>query len=1428
LGLVGNVDLLNYDPIRVANAGGAGAADAVTNQIKAAQIANLMVTGAVAVAAAGNGDTNAAGVNILSNLVDAISQVGTGKLDLSSSATLAPILQGVTGDVFQLIVQGNNISATTLQSVYEYQQLVQSDIADAASSGLVGDSLADLKNLLQVISQGQKIVDIRLADGSDTGVSAHDNLTKVPNPYIHLDLASLVSSKSVAVGNQVVVKFGDQVAYQGALTQAQIDAGEVNLSFENLGSDGVKKFTVVISDTVTSKPIASGFMAFTLDTTSPNTPTLTQLQSNQASLAQVGGVDTINIAEASHGLVITGKAESGTQVELHIADRVFAVLSVDNGDGTSNWRADLTASSIKSLGQLSGASVVVVSTDKAGNVSTSVPHLLNADTLAPVVTVTDPVISGNHINLAQASDGSVVLQGSVSVDTQSVTVNLGALQATTVVSGEHWVLKLDATKLAAAVGSVGSSGGLVGVSVTATDFSGNVSTVTGPQLLVDLQVPTTPVVTSITGISGTDVTVTAQEAAHGVSISGLAEANTTVALSIHGNPIAVTQDGTRWTATLSDKQLQDLQGNVTLDVSTTDAVGNVSTHAQQAFTLATFNPAAPKVATPITVDNSVINQQEADAGVILTGSAPAGCVLSFAVDGQALVLPSGALTQNGSVWSLSLTSDVIQRLGQSTHALVATATDVYGNVSTSVPVPFEVDTQAPNVSGPASIGGADGVVSAAEASALTLQGLAEAGSTISLKVLNNDGTPPQTLTVNGNQPLTNPVWTLNLNQQLVDSLGQGGHQLVVEATDAAGNVSRTAPLSFAVDTVAPTSPTIDRPIAGDNIINKVEANASGGVMITGTLPVGNSPQVQFVSATGQVVTYSSATSPAVSVGSDGVSWQLNLHASDITGSSGLGQGNFTLLVKSVDAAGNASAPATAQVAIDTVVSDPGLTLQVPGHNVDGVTYTHDGVVNVSPNGALDVATWAYRVNGGVWKPGTGTDLTVSGDGAKTVEVYQVDAAGNVSATKSVSFTLDTSVAAPVIRLNNDAGSSASDHVTNNGKVLLTNLESHANASWQYSTDSGSHWVNATSGVSADGTSLTLSTDGNYQVRVQQIDAAGNESQWVTTSLTLDKTAPELSIAAISGDGVLSTVEAQKDLVVSGSTTAETGQIVTLTIEDKLHLGAVLKTYTGIVSGGTWSVTVPASDVASFNASTTYQFAASVSDLAGNVSSMPSSDLALAVTNSGLDGYITGATVFVDSNQTAGHLGVLDKGEAVSVTDAVGSFSLPANGPLVMQGGVDVSTGLDFQSKYEASAGYRVINPVTTLVREYEIAHPAATTAGAVLWIKQSGLFGQSGAGNAADLGTYDPFRVATAADNDATVTSADRLAAISYQKVAAELSNVMDVGAAVLQTLKYSGESADSQLAHRQDFSVALIKQIALDASTTNLAHALTDGTTNG
>ncbi len=51
------------------------------------------------------------------------------------------------------------------------------------------------------------------------------------------------------------------------------------------------------------------------------------------------------------------------------------------------------------------------------------------------------------------------------------------------------------------------------------------------------------------------------------------------------------------------------------------------------------------------------------------------------------------------------------------------------------------------------------------------------------------------------------------------------------------------------------------------------------------------------------------------------------------------------------------------------------------------------------------------------------------EGANTIQVRQTDVAGNVSAPATLTFTLDTAVAAPVIALDADTGSSGTDGIT---------------------------------------------------------------------------------------------------------------------------------------------------------------------------------------------------------------------------------------------------------------------------------------------------------------------------------------------------------------------------------------------------------------
>jgi hypothetical protein len=72
-------------------------------------------------------------------------------------------------------------------------------------------------------------------------------------------------------------------------------------------------------------------------------------------------------------------------------------------------------------------------------------------------------------------------------------------------------------------------------------------------------------------------------------------------------------------------------------------------------------------------------------------------------------------------------------------------------------------------------------------------------------------------------------------------------------------------------------------------------------------------------------------------------------------------------------------------------------------------------------------------------------------------------------------------------------------------------------------------------------------------------------------------------------------------VISGTTTAEDGQTVTVTLAGK--------SYTATVASGAWSVSVPSADAVLLNHGNTYAITASVSDAAGNA--------AVADTNNGL-------------------------------------------------------------------------------------------------------------------------------------------------------------------------------------------------------------------
>ena len=123
----------------------------------------------------------------------------------------------------------------------------------------------------------------------------------------------------------------------------------------------------------------------------------------------------------------------------------------------------------------------------------------------------------------------------------------------------------------------------------------------------------------------------------------------------------------------------------------------------------------------------------------------------------------------------------------------------------------------------------------------------------------------------------------------------------------------------------------------------------------------------------------------------------------------------------------------------------------------------------------------------------------------------------------------------------------------------------------------------------------------------------------------------------------------------------------------------------------------------------------------------------------VDGYIAGATVFVDLNKN----GQLDAGEASTVSDAQGNFTLPQglNGPIVAIGGRDISTGLDFTGVLKAPAGSTTVTPLTTLVNELMTSSGLSATAAQDRVLDAVGLSALKGN---VDLTKLDPVAGAAA------------------------------------------------------------------------------------
>ncbi|MET4997805.1 Ig-like domain-containing protein [Enterobacter hormaechei] len=878
----------------------------------------------------------------------------------------------------------------------------------------------------------------------------------------------------------------------------------------------------------------------------------------------VAGDDVINAAEHNQAQIVSGSATgaaAGDKVTVTIGGQTYTTVL----DAAGNWSVGVPANVISVLSD--GTVTVTASvTDAAGNTGSGT-HNVTVDTglqsvsfnaisddnvLNAVEKGQDLSVSGTSANLAEGTVVTVILNGK-------------NYTATTAADGT-WSLTVPAADLA----SLGEAN--YTLSATATNGVGN-SVSNTANLLVDTALPTV----TINTVAGDNV-INAAEVAAGQTLSGRvtnAEAGNTVTVTIGGNSYTATvQSDLTWSVNVPESVLTALgNGDLTVSATVTNDHGNSGTGERDI----TIDASLPGLRVDTVAGDDVINSIEHGQNLIVTGSSDglaAGTTLTVTLNGKTY---AASVLADGS-WTAAIPAADVGALAAGTMTVTVAGQSAAGNpVSISHDVTVDLAAVAISIDAIAT----DDVINAAEKGA----DLVLSGSTSNVE-------ENQTVTITfGGRSYTAKVdadgnWTASVPSSDLAGLKDGDASVQVSITNAHGN-SASAGREYSVDATAPTV-TIDT-VAGDNVINGSEAAAGVAISGTTTAEVGQTVTVTF-----------GGNSYTAQVQQGGV-WSVNVPGTDL---SALADNGYTVQVSVSDAAGN---PGSAGKAITLDTTPPTVSFNVVAGDdvINSVEHGQAQIVSGTATGAsvgdkliITIGSNQYTTTvdaSGKWSVGVPASvISALADGTVTLSATITDSAGNSSTqthdvvvnTASVALTVNTLSGDDVINaaeagaslvINGSSAQFASGTqvtITLNGKSYTATIQS--DGAWQTTVPA------ADVGALADGAS--------YQVSASAQDSAGNSAS-ATHTISVDTTAPVISVNTLSGDDVLNAAEAQQPLTVHGSSSAEAGQTVTVTLGGK--------TYTALVgSDGTWTLDVPAADLVALSQGA-LTVTAVVNDKAGN-------------------------------------------------------------------------------------------------------------------------------------------------------------------------------------------------------------------------------------
>ncbi|MCM7380957.1 Ig-like domain-containing protein [Enterobacter hormaechei] len=916
-------------------------------------------------------------------------------------------------------------------------------------------------------------------------------------------------------------------------------------------SDGSVTVTASVSDKAGNP--ASADHNLTVDVTVP-----------AVTIHTVAGDDVINVAEHNQAQIISGSATgaaAGDKVTVTIGGQTYTTVL----DAAGNWSVGVPANVISGLSD--GTATVSVSvTDAAGNTGSGT-HNVTVDTGLPSVSFNaisddnvlnavekgqDLSVSGTSANLAEGTQVTVTLNGK-------------NYTATTAADGT-WSLTVPAADL------TGLGQASYTLNATATNGVGN-SVSNTANLLVDTALPTV----TINTIAGDNV-INAAEVAAGQTLSGKvanAEAGNTVTVTIGGNTYTATvQSDLTWSVNVPESVLTALgNGDLTVSATVTNGHGNTGTGERDI----TIDASLPGLRVNTVAGDDVINSIEHGQNLIVSGTSDglaAGTTLTVTVNGKTY---AASVLADGS-WNAAIPAADVAAFAAGTVTVTVAGQSAAGNpVTISHDVTVDLAAVAISIDAIAT----DDVINAAEKGV----DLVLSGSTSNVE-------ENQTVTVTfGGKTYTAKVdadgnWTATVPSADLAGLKDGDASVQVSVTNAHGN-SASAGREYSVDATAPTV-NIDT-VTGDNVINGSEAAA--GVDISGTT----------TAEVGQTVTVTLGGNSYTAQVQQGGVWSVNVPGTDL---SALADNGYTVQASVSDAAGN---PGSAGKAITLDTTPPTVSFNVVAGDdvINSVEHGQAQIVSGTATGAsvgdkvvITIGSNQYTTTvdaSGKWSVGVPASvISALTDGTVTLSATITDSAGNSSTqthdvvvnTASVALTVNTLSGDDVINaaeagaslvINGSSAQFASGTqvtITLNGKSYTATIQS--DGSWTTTVPA------ADVGTLADGAS--------YQVSVSAQDSAGNSAS-ATHTISVDTTAPVISVNTLSGDDVLNAAEAQQALTVQGSSSAEAGQTVTVTLGGK--------TYTALVANdGTWTLDVPAVDLAALSQGA-LTVTASVNDKAGN-------------------------------------------------------------------------------------------------------------------------------------------------------------------------------------------------------------------------------------